>query len=432
MKMRFVLKQTGVGSERLGQLTGFMKSPNSIIETPTAALFTQGGSVVNITAEVLAMIFTTPQMLWVPVSNSMHLENGLKAQNEGVAKFAGLSEHFACVTLHSMSEATPAGHFEQDKMPVWTKNGKKLVTADRYMDLMELYKPDMYMVIADGQTSLSESKKRMGKAVERTCKTLNKCMDRHKASDTLKHSSVIGVIVATADSKQCDEFIEKLIVHKESLCGVTLQGITDGSDDSFSVPYETLDAIFKKIGESIPNNLLRIIEGCWSPPVILAAIERGWDLFDGSFPLKLTNAGLALRLNLDINKTDETPFFLNLKDVKYKEDFTPILASCECLACRKHTRAYIRHLLNTREMLAGVLLSIHNLHHFDQFFHHARRHIAEKTFDVFKDHITKQCNAHKLVIPVPKEKSEKPDETLLQSNKKKRIEAIEVNKESNT
>lgn len=80
---------------------------------------------------MLAKVFSTPQLLWVPVSNSLQLEAGMKAQGEGVAKFAGLPEHLTCVAPHNMSEVTPSGHFELDRVPLWTKNGKKMVNADR-------------------------------------------------------------------------------------------------------------------------------------------------------------------------------------------------------------------------------------------------------------------------------------------------------------
>lgn len=80
---------------------------------------------------MLARVFPTPQLLWVPLSNSAQLEAGVKAQGEGVAKFSGLPGHVTCTTLHNINEVTPPGHFEHDKIPLWTKNGKKMITADR-------------------------------------------------------------------------------------------------------------------------------------------------------------------------------------------------------------------------------------------------------------------------------------------------------------
>ncbi|XP_059048140.1 queuine tRNA-ribosyltransferase accessory subunit 2 [Achroia grisella] len=405
--MRFVINQAGCSSERIGSLRGFVKSPTASIETPASALFTQSGSVVHLTNEVLAKVFTNPKLLWVPLSKSYQLETGLKAQGEGVAKFAGLQNHLTCVTLHAVSEVTPTGHFESDLVPLWTKNGKKMISANRYMDLMEVFKPDIILAIADGHTSLDESFKRITKSLDRTSNMLNLCVTRQKASANLQDSSLIGVIVGVGDERKCDQSIRNLLTHKDSLSGVALEGITNGTEESLAVPIEKLEAIFKRVSNAIPKDFLRIIEGCWNPAVIVTAIEYGWDLFDGSYPLKLTNAGHALALNLSINKTSNENrkdgddqdskelCILDLNDERYKDDFQPILVNCECLSCKKHTRAYIRHLLNTREMLSSVLLSIHNLHHFDQLFHHARLHIASRTFDAYKRHIIQQYDLYK-------------------------------------
>lgn len=87
---------------------------------------------VHLTADVLSRVFSTPQCLWVPLSNTMNLETGIKAQGEGVGKFAGLPNHITCMTSYNINDVTPPGHFEYDRVPLWTKNGKKLITAERY------------------------------------------------------------------------------------------------------------------------------------------------------------------------------------------------------------------------------------------------------------------------------------------------------------
>ncbi|XP_045772286.1 queuine tRNA-ribosyltransferase accessory subunit 2 [Maniola jurtina] len=429
--MRFLIKQTGSGSERIGNLTCFLRSPGAEIETPTAALFTQGGSVVHLTAEVLSQVFSNTKLLWLPLSNSIQLENGVKAQNDGVAKFAGLPEHVTCTTLHSLSEVTPSGHFELDRAPLWTKNGKKMVSADRYMDVMEIFKPDIILAIADGRTSLNEGSKRISKSVERSYSMLKTCVDRYKASKELKNSSLVGVVVGTGNPKRCDDSIQNILKHVDSLTGIALQGILDGTEESMNVDTEKLNEILDKVGKVFPKDLVRLFEGHWNPSIIMLAIQHGWDVFDGSYPVKLTNAGLAMKLNFDVTKDVDTMYLLDMVDERYKEDFTPILEGCECLTCRKHTRAYIRHLLNTREMLASVLLSIHNLHHFDQMFYHTRQHIAANTFAVFKQHITKQCEMLKNSAPDRYKGSNGPnmqtEKLSAQQNKKKRVSEINSN-----
>ncbi|XP_063839132.1 queuine tRNA-ribosyltransferase accessory subunit 2 isoform X1 [Ostrinia nubilalis] len=392
--MRFTVKNVGIGCERTGILTGFTKS-NVVIETPTAALLTQGASVVNLTAEVLSKVFTTPQLLWVPLCNSSHLENGVKAQGEGIAKFAGLPNHVTCTTLHNTNELTQKGHFEGKMAPLWTKQGKKMITADRYMDYMEAFKPDIMLAVADGRTTLADGYKRNVKAVERSLSYFDTCMYRYKASDALKSTALVGVIVGTGNPKKCSDCIDHILKYKDHLLGIALAGITDGTEESMNVPVKDLEHIFRTVGRALPEDMVHFVEGCWNPEIIMIAIEHGWDVFDGTYPVKLTNSGQALAFNFDLTENSEDMCILDLIDERYSDEFKPILKGCECLTCKKHTRAYIRHLLNTREMLSNVLLSIHNLHHFDQLFVHARRHIAERTYEAYKNHIITQFRLFK-------------------------------------
>lgn len=416
--MRFNIKQVNCGSERIGSLTGFIKSSKTIIETPTAALLTQGCSVVHLTAEVLAKVFPDTQLLWLPLSNSVQLENGVKAQGEGVAKFAGLPKHVICATLYNINEIVPPGHFELGKLPLWTKNGKKMITADKYMDLMETFKPDIILAASDGRISLNEKPKRIVKSVERTIALLDSCINKYKASEELQQSSLVGVIVAANIPHKCEECIRHILKYKETLVGVALAGLTDGSKESYEVSLDKLKEIFSRVGGSLPNDLLHIVEGSWNPAVIVTAIEHGWDLFDGSYPIKLTNKGHALSLNFDVYLYSGDPCIMDLNDIRYNEDFKPILEGCECLTCKKHTRAYIRHLLNTREMLASVLLSIHNLHHFNEFFVQARLHISASTFNIYKKHIITQ---YENINPKLDNEEDKTAPTLVQDKKKIKV-----------
>lgn len=68
---------------------------------------------------------------------------------------------------------------------------------------------------------------------------------------------------------------------------------------------------------SLPNDLLRIVEGSWNPAVIVTAIEHGWDVFDGSYPIKLTNKGHALSLNFDVYRYSGDPCIMDLNDIRY-------------------------------------------------------------------------------------------------------------------
>ena len=91
--------------------------------------------------------------------------------------------------------------------------------------------------------------------------------------------------------------------------------------------------------------------GVGTPPDILEAIARGCDMFDCVVPTRNGRNGQAFTAAGD----------LQLRNAIYKEDFRPIDQSCDCFACKHHTRAYIRHLFNTEELLGLRLVSLHNL-----------------------------------------------------------------------
>jgi tRNA-guanine family transglycosylase len=76
---------------------------------------------------------------------------------------------------------------------------------------------------------------------------------------------------------------------------------------------------------------------------------------------------------------------LNLRDNRLRKEMVPIKQGCECFACKRHTRGYIHHLINTHEMLADVLLNMHNQHQYALFFGGIRDSIQAGKFDEYKE-----------------------------------------------
>lgn len=72
-------------------------------------------------------------------------------------------------------------------------------------------------------------------------------------------------------------------------------------------------------------------------------------------------------------------FLIFTCNYSYKDDFKPFVDGCLCLACQNHTRAYTQHLVHTKELLAPILLMIHNTHHYLEFFKMIRINIAKDT-----------------------------------------------------
>ena len=115
--------------------------------------------------------------------------------------------------------------------------------------------------------------------------------------------------------------------------------------------------------------------GVGDPIDILEGVERGIDMFDCVHPTRLARHAHAFTRNGKIN----------LKNLKYKEDFTPVDDTCDCYCCKHYTKAYIRHLMVAEETFGSRLLSIHNLRFLIRLVEEIRTSIDEGTFQEYKN-----------------------------------------------
>lgn len=146
---------------------------------------------------------------------------------------------------------------------------------------------------------------------------------------------------------------------------------------------ETKDVSYKMIDYSVkflPEDKPRYLMGVGEPEDILEAVERGVDMFDCVLPTRLARHGNAFTKDGKIN----------LKNAKYKEDFTPIENDCDCYTCQNYTRAYVKHLINSKESLGGTLLSIHNIRFLIKLTENIRENIKKGTFNEYKNDFLKR------------------------------------------
>ena len=118
---------------------------------------------------------------------------------------------------------------------------------------------------------------------------------------------------------------------------------------------ESKEDMYKAIDYSIPylpSNKVRYLMGVGDPIDIIEGVIRGVDIFDCVLPTRIARHAQAFTRHGKIT----------LKNAKFKEDPTPIEENCTCYTCKSYSKAYIRHLILSNEMLGGRLLSIHNLH----------------------------------------------------------------------
>ncbi len=152
--------------------------------------------------------------------------------------------------------------------------------------------------------------------------------------------------------------------------GMAIGGLSVGEpkQDRFRV----LDALAPVMPEGKPRYLM----GVGTPTDIIECIDRGIDMFDCVLPTRNARNGMLF--------TDHGP--IQIKHAAYREDPRPVMEECDCYTCRNFSRAYLRHLYKSREILSSCLNTLHNLHYYAALMHRARVSIKEGTWTSFRDH----------------------------------------------
>ena len=151
--------------------------------------------------------------------------------------------------------------------------------------------------------------------------------------------------------------------------GYAIGGTSVGEDKP--TMYKMIDYAIKYL----PEDKARYLMGVGDPYDLFEGVERGVDMFDCVHPTRLARHGHAFTKYGKIN----------LKNAKYKEDFSPIESNCDCYACKHYTKAYIRHLIVANETFGQRLLSIHNIRFLIRLTEELRVAIKENNLLEYKE-----------------------------------------------
>ena len=160
----------------------------------------------------------------------------------------------------------------------------------------------------------------------------------------------------------------------EELAKIGFDGYAIGGT-SVGEPKEVMYKMVEYSTKYLPEDKVRYLMGVGDPIDIIEGVIRGVDIFDCVLPTRIARHANAFTKKGKIN----------LKNAKYKEDFTPIEPDCDCYACKNFTKAYIRHLVTLDEMLGSRLLSIHNLRFLIRIMEDIREAIKEDRFLELKE-----------------------------------------------
>ncbi|MCF8305052.1 MAG: tRNA guanosine(34) transglycosylase Tgt [Ignavibacteriales bacterium] len=180
---------------------------------------------------------------------------------------------------------------------------------------------------------------------------------------------LFGIIQGSIHKELRQKSAEDLL--KIDFDGYSIGGLAVGE------PPEVMYDIVDFTTNIIPSHKPRYLMGVGRPENILESISRGVDMFDCVMPTR--NARNAYLFTSD--------GYINMKNARYKNDFTPLDENCDCYTCRNHTKAYLRHLFVSSEILALELATIHNLRFYINLTKEARKQILIGNFEDWKNNI---------------------------------------------
>ncbi len=178
------------------------------------------------------------------------------------------------------------------------------------------------------------------RAMERTHRWAERCL----ATKTREDQALFGIV-------QGGIFPDLRVASAAFIADLNLPGNAIGGLSVGETKPE-MHAMIDVVNAILPQGKPRYLMGVGTPQDLVECVGRGIDIFDCVLPTRLARHHAAM--------TDAGR--MNMMNAQYARDERPISETCTCYTCQTHSRAYIRHLIQAREMLSGTLLSIHNIH----------------------------------------------------------------------
>ena len=348
------------GKARLGKIS----TPRGFIDTPAFMPVGTQGTVKGIFTEDI--LKTNTQII---LGNTYHLllRPGVKILN----KFNGLHNFMNW----NKPILTDSGGYQIMSLSKFNKidlkigaifsshlDGKKIILSpEKSIQVQKSINSDIIMVL-DECPKLTQNKKILSNAINVSTNWAKRSKIEFGNS---KSKAIFGIAQGGLYKDLRVESIEKL---KEiDFNGYAMGGLAVGEkqEDMFKILNETTDYF--------PKKKPRYLMGVGKPSDILGAVNEGIDMFDCVMPTRSGRTGLAFTWNGKVN----------LKNSKFQNDKSPLDEKCEIRDLNKYSKSYLNHLIKSNEMMASMLISLHNIYFYQQFMREIQKNIKNRTFQMF-------------------------------------------------
>jgi len=358
-----------------GARLGKVHTPHGTIETPIFMPVGTLATVKTMSPEELKEI--NAQII---LSNTYHL--WLRPGEEIVKEAGGLhsfmnwdrpiltdSGGFQVFSLSDMREITEEGvHFRNHL------SGEKLFFSPEIaMQVQNDLGPDIMMVL-DECPPYPASYEYMEKSVARTSRWAERCLEAHKRPED---QALFGII-------QGGEYADLRKQSAKDLISLGFPGYAIGGL-SVGEPKDIMYEVLEETTPLMPADKPRYLMGVGSADALIEGAIRGVDMFDSVLATRIARNGTCM------TSTGR----LVVRNAKYARDFSPLDENCDCYTCRNYTRAYIRHLIHTNEILGFRLTTYHNLYFLLKLMEQVRQAIREDRLLDFRDEFFQQYGFNK-------------------------------------
>jgi queuine tRNA-ribosyltransferase len=338
---------------------GVFTTPHGIVETPR---FMPVGTLANVKTVTPDQLQQTGAQMVLANTYHLHLQPGeaIVAAAGGLHRFMGWSGPiltdsggFQVFSLSELREIRETGVTFRSP-----RDGQEInLSPEKSMLIQNQLGADVIMAF-DECAPYPASREHVADAAARTTRWLERCIQAHQRPDQALFGIVQGGVYLDLRQQSAQELVGF------DLPGYAIGGVSVGE------PPELIEKIVQATTPLLPLHKPRYLMGVGTYREIAQAIAAGIDLFDCVVPTRLARHGNALV------KGERW----NLKNARFREDFTPLDDTCSCYACQNFSRAYLSHLLRSREILGYTLLSIHNLTELIRFTQQIRAAIIAGDF----------------------------------------------------
>ena len=316
----------------------------------------------------------------IVLSNTYHL---YLRPGTGVIKAAGGLHKFAGIDLPILTDSGGYQVFSLSENRKLTEEGahfkshidgsKHLFTPENVVDIQRILGSDIMMAL-DECTAYPVEKEEARKSMELTHKWLERGWKHFEETKPLwGHNQAYFPIVQGSVFEDLRRESAKFISSFPAV-GYAIGGLSVGE------PAEIMYDMIEVVNEILPQYKPRYLMGVGTPANILEAVERGVDMFDCVMPTRNGRNGMLFTYK----------GIINIKNEKWKYDFSPIDEEGDAFVDKHYSKAYLRHLMVSNEMLGAQIASIHNLAFYLRLVADIRKHIEAGDFKEWKNSIIEQ------------------------------------------